>query len=326
MTLWLAGQLDATVIAASAVGLCALFRRRLPPGVRSGLLAIALARLVAPPGVVSVWSLGAGAWTPLERARPLLEGWLTGPWGAAGAALVALVAAVRLSVLAWRAVRGEQGREGVWAPAPERWRAYVASLAGAESLRRPIALEVSARGCGPLVTGLHRPRIVVPPHLFTLDDSAVAAVLAHETAHVVRRDLLWIAAASVAQTVVWFNPVAHLAAAALIAAREDAADDWSIVASGSAPITYCQAILRSARVAGPSSRPFACAAHPLGRRFQRLLDPAANRRARLGWSGGLALGLGLLAALAGGAPLSERPELPDLSTDDRIVRVVVRAR
>ena len=91
-----------------------------------------------------------------------------------------------------------------------------------------VEVRLSRSGDGPLAVGLRRKLIILPESVLSLDSAAIEAVVAHEIAHHERRDLVWIALASALKAVAWFNPLAHLIARALVAAREDGTDDWAV--------------------------------------------------------------------------------------------------
>ena len=146
-------------------------------------------------------------------------------------------------------------------------------------------------------------------------------MLAHEIAHHERRDLVWIALASALKAIAWFNPLAHLAARALIAAREDGTDDWAVRSTSNDPFAYAQALLQSARmVAAP--QPFGAAgAHPMGRRLQRLLDGRTTREGKLGLPGLVIILLAATAAIPG----AHMPS-PSDGDDVRVVIVIKENR
>ncbi len=77
----------------------------------------------------------------------------------------------------------------------------------------------------PFVLGLFRPRIYLP---FGLDGAALAYVLAHETAHIRRRDHWWKPLGFLLLTIHWFNPLMWLAYALLCRDIELACDETVI--------------------------------------------------------------------------------------------------
>ncbi len=105
-----------------------------------------------------------------------------------------------------------------------------------------ISNEVSS----PLVVGLWRPVIVLPPGL---GESERAMALAHERAHVRRGDLWLGLVLTLARALFWFHPVAHWAACEAELAREEACDR-AARQSGARPAAYGRFLLR---VSGESS-------------------------------------------------------------------------
>lgn len=89
-----------------------------------------------------------------------------------------------------------------------------------------IALAVSDR-C-PVPIALAGRRIVVPPRFFGLDAEQQRAALAHETAHVVRRDPEWLVAIELVTRAFFFQPLHRLARARVRASAEFLCDQWAV--------------------------------------------------------------------------------------------------
>ena len=250
----------------------------------------------------------APASAPAEAlaAAPAAElswtGWLLAAW-AAGAALLLLRHAgrrVRLSM-----VLGER-REvaaGELADTLRRLRARA-------GVRRPVRLTCSASVGSPVAIG--RGEICVPPRaLRGMDPREAESMLAHELAHLLRRDPLWLAAAAVVESVFFFQPLNRLARRGLQDVAEYLCDDWAAAQTGSGlTLARCLATV-AGWGAGPRPLPLAGMAErpgSLAKRVQRLLD--APRQGGPGWGARLAVAAGallLVGALAPGA--SARPAL-----------------
>jgi probable HAF family extracellular repeat protein len=96
-------------------------------------------------------------------------------------------------------------------------------------------------GMGPLVFGLVRPVIVLPTGL---SDSEKRLALAHERAHLVRRDP-WLALVPLAARVVfWFLPTVYLVERALATAREEACDALARRSTGASAREYGALLLK----------------------------------------------------------------------------------
>lgn len=152
-------------------------------------------------------------------------------------------------------------------------------------LRRRVAFFVS---CGsvpavPLTWGLFRPNVLLPKSAEDWPPNHTEAVLAHEIAHVRRCDSLWQGIAFFACALYWFNPAMWLAARAMRAEAELAADD-SVLESGVDPSEYASTLVTVAAAAsGRHLRiPLAGVAfmnpNKLERRIDAILDPLRSRR------------------------------------------------
>ena len=134
-----------------------------------------------------------------------------------GACLLAL----RLVALGWRARRELAGR----APAAPSIRRELDRICAAHRIRVP-QLSVTPRLAGPVA--LPNGEIVLPPWVTdSLDTRQQRAVLAHELAHQVRFDPLWQMLALAAGTLLWVQPLHHLARRRLAALAELEADAWA---------------------------------------------------------------------------------------------------
>ncbi len=133
-----------------------------------------------------------------------------------------------------------------------------------------ISNEVSS----PLVVGLWRPVIVLPPGL---GESERAMALAHEWAHVRRGDLWLGLVFTLARALFWFHPVAHRATREAELAREEACDR-AARQSGARPAAYGRFLLR---VSGESS---ASASAPVGGLGMAAFEHVALKRRLLALS------------------------------------------
>lgn len=162
---------------------------------------------------------------------------------------------------------------------------------------------------GPITWGLMRPIIVMPAEASTWPASLRAAALAHERAHVARRDwavhvLAWVVAAGF-----WFHPLVWLARRELAREAEHAADD-RVLASGVRPSDYASLLL--ALAGAPVARAALGAAPSLvGRRVEAVLG--VRSRSALRWPAAAAA-LALFAVPALGAwPTRTAPDAAELT-------------
>ncbi|HVK04743.1 MAG TPA: M56 family metallopeptidase [Armatimonadaceae bacterium] len=109
---------------------------------------------------------------------------------------------------------------------------------------RPPPVRMSPAGDGPLVTGLRRPVIIVPFGFDRLPDAEAEMALAHEIAHIRRRDLPLAVVPGLVRTLFFFLPLAHVAASECAAAREEDCDAFALEATGATPAGYAALLVR----------------------------------------------------------------------------------
>jgi beta-lactamase regulating signal transducer with metallopeptidase domain len=103
-------------------------------------------------------------------------------------------------------------------------RAMAAELAGAMGLGRPVELRASAFVATPATVGWRRPVVVLPVDWPAWSADERRAVLAHELAHIVRRDYPAWVAAQLSLALHFYHPLAHWLAGRLRLQQELAAD------------------------------------------------------------------------------------------------------
>ena len=213
-------------------------------------------------------------------------------------------------------------------PLGAAWQARLAGLAARAGLRRPVALLESALVRVPLVVGHMRPVILLPLGAVAgLPPAYLEAILAHELAHVLRRDYLVNLLQTVAEVLFFYHPAVWFVANCVRTERENCCDDTATALVGGDPLRLALALTALAEwsqaAVAPAAPHLALAA--LGRpgallsRVRRLVQrrPAAPTLAEGLLAGALVLGgLGLLGgsmALAG--PLA-RPALGQVAAFD----------
>jgi hypothetical protein len=97
----------------------------------------------------------------------------------------------------------------------------------------------------PLTLGWLRPKILLPNDWPGWSPAKREAALAHELAHIERRDSLFVALGILNQCLYWFHPLAWLIPKRLAALSERACDDRAIALTG-APISYARHLLEFA--------------------------------------------------------------------------------
>jgi beta-lactamase regulating signal transducer with metallopeptidase domain/predicted nucleic acid-binding Zn-ribbon protein len=150
---------------------------------------------------------------------------------------VAAVAALLLSLL--RVALLARASDVVTDPS---WQEAAQKFGDRLGLRRPARLVTSPRVATPMAGGLWRPVIFLPASAGEWSADWRDVVLAHELAHLARRDPIRHVLARLAVGLYWFHPLAWLAARQATAARELACDE-AVLALGTRPSTYARVLL-----------------------------------------------------------------------------------
>jgi len=155
----------------------------------------------APPQSLNVVTHGAIGHDPWNtRGRGSWPGLILAVWGLGVLALTG-----------WYALRARRFRRLVnnAKPAPEEFRRVLMQTAAALGCPITVSLYSSTRIASPVMTGLVRPRIILPERLLAPEHlSDLPAILAHELIHVRTRDLLWSHLLQVPTILLWFHPLA----------------------------------------------------------------------------------------------------------------------
>ena len=282
------------LVSAMLAGLAWLVQRRVDhPAVAHPLWLLVLIALLLPavvalpvlPGegdavAVTAGNLGAvgevaervAGSAPHNNAEPVtrLPAWIIGHGTTALATLWLVVAA---GLFGWTLVRALRFRHWLARssrPASKALLNKVAEIGHGLGLARMPEVHTTTAHVSPMVywTG-GRVRLVIPSFLLaSLDRHELRAVLAHELAHVRRRDHLvrWIE--WLACSVFWWNPVAWWARRELRAAEEASCDALGVTALKRAPSDYAKSLLRAVELLSKPPTPPAPA----------FASGAANRR------------------------------------------------
>ena len=195
-----------------------------------------------------------------------------------------LIGAVLLAGLAWIRIVRFQRMLAQLPPAPERLQALADDLAQRMGMRRSAAVLQVESALPPFVWCLGSRRIIVVPHtlLDTLGEPQLALVLAHELAHLRRRDH-WVRVVELAVSVLyWWNPVVWWVRRQLHAAEEQCCDAWVLWLYPGQNQLYAESLLKSADVIAGSplalSSPF-LNSHTLKGRIESVLKNSSQRSA-----------------------------------------------
>jgi|GEM_PF-4134959 len=180
-------------------------------------------------------------------------------------------------------------------------------------VREPRADLRAADVAVPMTFGWLRPVVLIPRAAQGWSELERRSALAHELAHIRRRDWLIQLGAHGVLAALWFHPLAWMARSRLLLDAEQAADD-AVLATGLPPSTYAEHLLtRCAELAG--LRPAVVAMSPRGpkqleQRVRAILAPSQPRGGSV-WVAGLALaGLGALLIPLADASVVPNAEAP----------------
>ncbi len=136
------------------------------------------------------------------------------------------------------------------------WQQRLAELARRAGVRQPVALLESARVAGPVVLGHLRPVILLPLGAVAgLPPALLEALLAHELAHIVRRDYLLNLGLAVAEVLFFYHPAVWFMAACLRAERENCCDDQAAALCGGDGLRVARALAALAELEATTAPP-----------------------------------------------------------------------
>lgn len=201
-------------------------------------------------------------------------------------------------------------RRGALPPEDPAWQRIVDSLCAQVGLSRSVMLLQSERIESPAVVGWWRPVIVVPLYSLTgLTPEQLRCVLAHELAHIRRRDHLVNALLVISEICLFFHPATWLFIGLVRKEREHCCDLAAVRLTGS-PRLLAEALteLESIRISGPVPALAARAeGGPLMQRITRILamNPMNNSRDRMRQGGRRVRTALLLASALSGLGLTQ---------------------
>lgn len=252
----------------------------------------------APASIVTMAGSAGKAWSFGVSLLPwIFRLWLAG------------VAALSLFHLGgWNRVRRlpRQGR-----PVGEELQALARALGRRLGIGRAVALLESSAISVPVVVGWLRPVVLVPASVLTgLPPSQLAAVLAHELAHVRRHDYLVNLLQTAVETLLFYHPAVWWVSAQVRRERENCCDDLAVAVCGDR-LGYARALANLEGLRAPAS-PLVLAASggSLVERIRRLVGAPVHRPRHSWMAGVLALSLLPLVGL-GISHASGTPDRPD---------------
>ncbi|MFN0182011.1 MAG: HEAT repeat domain-containing protein [Gemmatimonadales bacterium] len=183
-------------------------------------------------------------------------------------------------------------------------------------VRRRVVLTVSGRLSSPIAVG-YREISVPEKALVELDPEERRNMLAHELAHLIRLDPLWLAVAVLVERVFFFQPLNRLARRRIQSSAELLCDRWAAERTGS-PVTLASCLVKVAEWIDAAPRPIPVAGmaeerSELVERVQRLVEEGPMQSpVRRRWM----VGVGLVA-LAGIVAFAPRVSLEGQDSSDR---------
>jgi beta-lactamase regulating signal transducer with metallopeptidase domain len=240
-----------------------------------------------------------------ERARVFVAESKGTRWTAIVVVLWATGAGVALLWFTWshgRAARVFADRTSLDdAPVASRLRALLAR----SGIRRDVALTCSANIASPVA--LASGEVCLPRRaLVELDGVEQESMLAHEVAHIVRRDPHWLIGARLIEAVFFVQPLNRLARHRMQSAAEFLCDDWAVQRT-SEPVTLAKCLAAVAEWVGRAPRLHAMSAmvessgSPLVQRVRRILAETHGRRTQSSRAA-LAASFCVLVVFAAAAP------------------------
>jgi beta-lactamase regulating signal transducer with metallopeptidase domain len=156
--------------------------------------------------------------------------------------------------LNWRRVKAVLGNAHRVVDGPEF--AILSRLRDRMEIKSPVALMISDASMEPGIVGIWHSTLVWPRGISErLNEGQIEAIIAHELAHVRRRDNFTAALAMLGAAIFWFHPMVAWLKARAMDARERACDE-AVILLGNEPEIYASSILRACEFSIES--PLAC--------------------------------------------------------------------
>ncbi|MCP4220854.1 MAG: M48 family metalloprotease [bacterium] len=166
---------------------------------------------------------------------------------------------------------------------PKSWRRRMQEFCGKLNLEKPIKLMESARVKVPVAIGHLKPVILFPVGMLTgMPREQVEALLAHELAHIARKDYLVNLFQAVADVLFFYHPAVRWISNAVRSERENCCDDIAVALSGNS-LAVARALTNIQESSYPDTAPAMAAVGHSNRllgRVKRLLNPKRKNSGR----------------------------------------------
>lgn len=172
----------------------------------------------------------------------------------------------------------------------------------------------SRKALVPFVTGVVRPVVVLPVAMLAgLTPQQIEMVLAHELAHVWRRDVLANLLQAAVETLLFFHPAVWWMSARVREEREHCCDDLAVAACGGDPVAYTETLLalEEARSGMPAFAVGATGGSLLRRALRLLNTEPAHADLGVRWVAGAVTAIAVVAASGPAAKVAaQSPVVP----------------
>ena len=269
---------------AAVVGVAAVFalRRRGSAALRHAILLVAILQFALP----ATWWMGAGKRMARFAPRPAMAlpviGLLHPGIASLPLAPVKRVFSVgTISELLWAA--GAMVCLGGFVRRMSRGVAVVREATEVESqICGEVEVVIAPANCAPGVRGILKPVLILPDGLSTeLSQAELAAVVAHELAHVRRHYNLTAALAHLVVSIFWFHPLVWWMEWRMLAERETACDEM-VIESGARAEDYVAGIAKVCRMAFAGGAAYAgITGANLKERMEHIMSTSVGRSSSL---------------------------------------------
>ncbi|MCB9276142.1 MAG: M48 family metalloprotease [Lewinellaceae bacterium] len=192
----------------------------------------------------------------------------------------------------------------------DMWLEKLARMQEQMGIRRPVKLLETYRVHSPMAFGVFKQVILLPVGLLSgLSTGQVEAMLAHELAHIRRRDYLANLILSLAEVLLFFNPMMWWISKKTRAEREHACDDLALEVTGDATaLAHSLALLEEWRLRGlPMAMAFTGRDGSALNRIRRLLQRDDKRQVAAKGFWAVSIACACLALLAFQAKVGQQP-------------------
>ncbi len=137
-------------------------------------------------------------------------------------------------------------------PVQSIWQVKIEVLSERLGIQKAIGLFESALVRSPMAIGWLKPVILLPIGLINrLSPAEVEAILAHELAHIARRDWIFNLLQAFVEALFYFHPAVWWVSAVVRRERENCCDDAALAATGN-PLVFAKALVQVQELAAPA--------------------------------------------------------------------------